>query len=108
MTKNAKPKKVDIGAVIVEECDKNENIFILGMEKDFAFLMKRKQITFTETLCAGTMNPVDVQKEKVFFDCFVIEWGKGKQNKLQKLSIMDFPIHSALTEYDVRKAIEEA
>lgn len=110
---NAKEKreKIDFPQAVRDACKKNEDIFIIQMEKNFAFLLKRKEETVTKILCEGTMNPVEQQKDVVYFDCFALWWMLTKKDnpipQLVKLSEYGFPIYHVETKSDISMHMSE-
>lgn len=109
--KAIKKEKIDIPKIIRKECQENEDIFILSMNKNFAILMKRKEETISRTLGEGTMNPVKQHMDVIFFDSFAICWTlTKKENPTTKLEILKeygFPIYHVETEYDINNSISE-
>lgn len=107
-----KNEKIDIPKAIRKECKENEDIFILSMDKNFAFLLKRKEEVITRVLGEGTMNPVEQQKDVVYFDCFALCWSTEKKEKpipkLENLKQYGFPSHFVETEYEIKKCISES
>lgn len=110
--KPVKKEKIDIPKTIRKVCQENEDLFILSMDKNFSFLLKKKQETITRVLGEGTMNPVEQQKEVIYFDCFALFWTLNKKQEpipqLEKLREYGFPIHHVETEYEIKKYISES
>ncbi len=110
--KPIKKEKIDIPKKIREECHKNEDIFILSMDKNFSFLLKRKEEVITTVLGEGTMNIVEQQNNVIFFDCFALFWTLTKNDKpipqLEKLKEYGFPVYHVETEHDISSGIESA
>lgn len=110
--KIVKKEKIDVPKIIKQELQENPDLFVLNMEKEYCILIKKKTETVLRTLCAGTMNPVETQKDITIFNCFSLYWPLTKSSKIDgKLtSLMQhgFPVHTVETEYDIHKAIEQA
>jgi len=110
--KPIKKEKIDIPKKIREECHKNEDIFILSMDKNFSFLLKRKEEVITTILGEGTMNIVEQQNNVIFFDCFALSWTLTKKDEpisqLEKLKEYGFPVYHVETEYDISSSIENS
>jgi hypothetical protein len=106
-----KKEKIDISKIIRKECQENENIFILSMDKNFSFLLKKKEEAITRVLGEGTMNPVEQQRDVIFFDCFALFWKLTKKEEsipqLEKLKEYGFPVYHVETEYDIISSIEK-
>jgi hypothetical protein len=111
VNKPIKKEIIDVPKVIRKVCQDNEDIFILSMAKNFAILMKRKEEVITRVLGEGTMNPVEQQKDVIYFDCFAFYWTLSSNDKpilqLEKLSEYGFPIYHVETEYDINTYISE-
>lgn len=106
-----KKEKIDFPKLIKKQCEESSNVFILTMDKNYAFLIKRKDESVIRTLCPGTMNPVEQQKEITFYDSFAIWWkfknNKIIPNKIEELSDHGFRFYHVESEYDVISAINE-
>jgi hypothetical protein len=95
--KPVKKEKINIANIIKDIYTKDENLFILELEKNYAFLIKRKEETVTRVLCPGTMSPVEQQKDVIIYDFFVLWWESDKKQKtikkLEPLAEYGIPVH---------------
>lgn len=111
VNKPIKKEIIDVPKVIRKVCQDNEDIFILSMDKNFSFLMKRKEEVITTILGEGTMNIVEQQNNVIFFDCFSLYWTLTKKEEpipqLEKLKEYGFPAYHVETEYDINTYISE-
>jgi hypothetical protein len=109
--KEVKKVKVNIPDIINDIYHKDENIFILELAKNYAFLIKRKEESVTRVLCPGTMSPVEQQKDVTIFDFFALWWESDKKQKpikqLEPLEEYGIPIYFVESEYDVKKCIDD-
>lgn len=93
-TKKKKPRvdlKKLIPEAILETCYKNPEMLVVDVDKYSALLIKKKVVDVHETLCAGTMNPIESISEKTFFHSFMLQWG-GKINNSDRLEEIGFPV----------------
>jgi hypothetical protein len=110
--KPEKKEKIDISKIIKKACEGSQYLFIFYMGKEHCILLKKNTETVLRTLCPGTMNPVETQKEITTFNCFALYWPLTKTSKLDSslISLMKygFPVHTIETEYDIKKAIQDS
>jgi hypothetical protein len=107
-----KEKPVDFKKLIASICEENENLILMDIDVGSAFIIKKKTETVLRTLCAGSMNPVELPPvDMTFFHSFMITWGSKKIIKgsmIYDLKQREFPIYLAESEYDLTNIIKKA
>ncbi len=89
---------------------KDKNLYLAFINDDFAFLIKKKQVSVNKVVNPDSMQPYEKNENQTFFDCFVLEWGNDKAKhaafgKLVDMGIMSYKIISPMVlEYVVREA----
>lgn len=106
-----KEPKVDFEELVTFHCQKNENLILMDLSDRSAFIIKKKNETVREELCAGTMNPIERFHDMTFFHFFIIRWGNKKIPKNSMMGNLEergLPIYYVEIEYDIIKAIQDA
>jgi hypothetical protein len=109
--KEKKEPKVSLKNLVVSQCQKNENLILMDVTDESAFIVKKKFETVRRELCPGTMNPIEMFEDMIFFHCFIVRWKHKKNPKksaMETLAERGFPIYDVEIEYDVFKAIDDA
>ncbi len=106
-----KEKKPSLKELIESQCGKDENLILMDITEESAFIIKKKFETVRRELCPGTMNPVEILEDVTFFHFFilVIEPSKNKIKKMLKpFEEKGFSIYYVESDYDIFKAINDA
>lgn len=107
-----KEKPVDFKKLISLICEENEGLILMDIDVGSAFIIKKKTETVLKTLCAGSMNPVELPPvDMTFFHSFMITWGSKKIIKgsmIYELKEREFPVYFVESEYDIINFIKKA